>query len=45
MSSSLFQDMPYISLPVQNGDDLKGGGLWPVNNAVVWIAGYRPEAK
>ncbi len=39
----LFQDASYISLPMQNGDNLKGGRLRPVHNGVVGI--QRPETS
>jgi hypothetical protein len=44
-SLARFQDTPYISLPVQNGDNLKGRGFGTVNNGVVGIASERPETQ
>jgi hypothetical protein len=44
-SRALLQDAPYISFPVQNGDNLKWGRFWPIHNGVIGIAGQRPETK
>ena len=44
-SRALFQDASYISFPVENGDDLKGGRLRPVHNGVVGITSQRPETQ
>ena len=40
-----FQYAPYISLPVQNGDNLKGSRFRPVRNGVVRMTGKRPETE
>jgi len=45
LSRALFQDAPYIFFPVQNGDNLKWGRLWPLHNGVVGVAGQRPETQ
>ena len=44
-SGALFQEASYISFPVENGDNLKGGRRWPVHNGVVRITGERPETQ
>jgi hypothetical protein len=44
-SWTLLQHAPYVSLPVQNGDNLEGSRIGPVNNGVVGITGKRPETQ
>ena len=42
---ALIQDALYLSFPVEDGDNLEGGGLWPVHNGVVRKTGQRPETQ
>ena len=44
-SLARLQDIPQISFPVQNGDNLKRRCLGPVNNGVVGITRKRPETQ
>jgi len=44
-ASSGLQNTTEISLSVENGNDMKRGSLWPVDDGVIWIPGQRPEAK
>jgi hypothetical protein len=44
-SLPLFENVLDISLSVHNGDDLKRGLLWPINDDIVGIPAQRPETK
>lgn len=45
LSGALFQELSNIPFPMDNGDNLEGGGVWPVYDGVVGITGQRPETQ